>query len=90
MSYALKINPKAEEQLARQPEPLHSFIRQSLLRFAESPFSFRSHIVPSRRDPSLELRFEAPGSVLWVTIDYRFGADEQTLHVEHIHVEFGA
>lgn len=40
MSYAVVIDPAAERQIAAQPEPLPTFIRNSLQQLAQSPSAF--------------------------------------------------
>ena len=90
MSYVLLIDSVAEQQIADQPEHLRAFIQESLLRLASSPSSVRR--VTSRRYQGqvVEFKFDREvGVVLWVTVKFRFGADEQTLHIEGVEVEFG-
>ena len=90
MSYALNLSPPAAQQLAAQPEPLRGFVLGALRRLAESPAAL------ARRSPGVtagqlaEFRFDQGGAVLWVTITFLYGQDEQTLHVELIAVEYGA
>jgi len=90
MSYVLNLSPTAAQQLAAQPEPLRGFVVAALHRLAESPVSV------ARRSPSVtagqraEFKFDHGGAVLWVTVTFLYGQDEQTLHVELITVEFGA
>jgi hypothetical protein len=91
MKYALAIGPDAERQLSAQPEPLRTFIYESLQRLAESPSSFRVRAGGAYRGQRAEFRFDGqPGVSVWITVGFLFGADEQTLHIESIDVEFGA
>ena len=89
MSYAIAISPRAEEQLAAQPEPLRTFIAVSLQRLGRSPATFTRPSRSLTRGQVAEFRYEQAGAVLWVSIRFLYGQDEQTLHIEQISVEFG-
>jgi hypothetical protein len=91
MSYALRLGARAEQQLSLQPEPLQSFIREALERFAAGPSSVRSRSKSVTRGQIAEFRFDRePGVIIWVSVEFLFGTDEQTLHIEQILVEYGA
>jgi hypothetical protein len=89
MSYAISISPEVERQIVARPEPLRGFIRASLQKLGQSPARF---IRPSRsltRGQVAEFKYDQAGAVLWVTVRFMYGQDEQTLHIERIAVEFG-
>ena len=91
MKYALRMEPGAERQLAGHPEPLQSFIRECLQRLAESPSAYRPHGGDAHRGQLAEFRYDKEvGVSVWITVRFLFGADEQTLHIARIDVEFGA
>jgi hypothetical protein len=91
MKYALRIGPDAERQLAAQPEPLQTFIYESLQRLGESPSSFSVRTDGPHRGQTAEFRYDRqPGISVWVTVRFLIGVDEETLHIERIVVEFGA
>ena len=89
MSYAVAISPRADRQLAAQPEPLRSFIGASLQRLGQSPSSFTRSSGSLTRGQLAEFKFDQAGAVLWVSVTFLYGQDEQTLHIESITVEFG-
>lgn len=90
MSYELGLSPLAERQLAGQPEPLRSFTLDALNRLAGAPASLSRPSASITRGQFAEFRFDLDrGTSLWVAVTFLYGADEQTLHVEHIAVEFG-
>ena len=89
MSYVLRLSPRAEQRLATQPEPLRSFIVSALRQLAQSPTSAARAASGATRGQAAEFKFDRSGVTVWVTVTFLYGADEQTLHVEHIATEFG-
>lgn len=89
MSYALSLSPLAEQQLAAHPSPLREFIRTSLQGLAESPTAHGRRSASFALGQLAEFKFDREGATVWVTITFLYGQDEQTLHIEHIAVEFG-
>lgn len=89
MSYGLSVSPLAAQQLASQPEPLRGFILAALEQLAESPSRVARRSAAVSAGQLAEFKFDHAGASLWVTITFLYGQDEQTLHIEHIAVEFG-
>jgi hypothetical protein len=90
MSYRLDLTPRAKDSLEEQPGPLRGFIKQFLLEFAESPSAVRASGIAYFQGSTVEFKYDRePGVIVWVSIPFRFGADEATLHIEHVRVEFG-
>lgn len=90
MSYAVAMSPRADQQLAAQAEPLRTFIAAWLQRLGQSPSTFTRPSRSLTRGQVAEFKYEQADAVLWVTIGFLYGQDEQTLHIERISVEFGA
>jgi hypothetical protein len=90
MAYALVVTPAAEAQLSALPIPLAQFVRQQLqlLIQATSALSKPAPILHPR-GKLFEIHYDHAGASAWVSIIFRYGQDEQTLHVEHIVAEFG-
>ena len=89
MSYALRVSPLAAQQLAAQPEPLRAFVLAALERLAESPSAVARRSTVVSAGQLAEFKYDHGGAALWVTVTFLYGQDEQTLHIEHIAVEFG-
>ena len=90
MSYALVITPAAADQLRALPAELAEFIRLQLARLSENPTaSSKPASILQPRGQLFELKYDRGGVVVWISIIFRFGQDEQSLFVEHIATEFG-
>jgi len=89
MSYGLRISRPADGQIDAQPEPLRSFIRESLDRLAQNPTALSRRAGSSSQGQAAEFLFDRGGVSLWVTVRFLYGQDEQTLYVEHVEVEYG-
>ena len=90
MPYSLIITPTAETQLLALPPELAQFVRQQLQWLIQDPVA-RSKPAPSlySRGQLFEVHYERGGVSVWVSIIFRYGQDEESLHVEDIAVEFG-
>jgi hypothetical protein len=89
MDYVLRVSPLAEQQLAAQPEPLRAFITAALEQLARGPSAFTRPSALVTRGQLAEFKFDRAGAVVWVSVTFLYGQDEQTLFVEHIAAEFG-
>jgi hypothetical protein len=89
MSYALDLTSLARRQLQSQPEPLRTYIFSALERLAVSPASFGSRPSTIPLGQSAEIEYRHEGVVLWISVVFRYGQDEETLHIEQILVEYG-
>ena len=90
MSYTVVLSPDATSQRDALPDPLPAFISAQLLRLSENPTALsRPATLLQPRGQLFEINYDRAGVVVWISIIFRFGADEQTIHVEHIASEFG-
>ena len=90
MSYAVAISPEAAAQIGALPPPLPAFISAQLDRLRENPTAISKPTTLFQAPGQLfEIRYDSSGVVVWISIIFRFGADEQTIHVEDVAVEFG-
>ena len=72
------------------PPPLSEFVSAQLVRLCQSPTVLSQPVTILQPHGQLfEMRYESGGAVVWVSIVFRFGQDEQTIHIEHIASEFG-
>jgi hypothetical protein len=89
MSYQLVVEPFAEAQLSALPAQLANMIQQQLQRLAANPVVVSKRTALLQPNGQLFEFHEAAGGIsVWVSVIFRYGQDEQTLHVEHIAVEF--
>lgn len=90
MSYALIVTPTAEAQLRGLPAELGQFVRDQLTHLGESPTTLsKPATLLQARGQLFEIQYDSGGVTIWVSVIFRFGQDEQTLHVEDIVAEFG-
>ena len=90
VGYTLAITPVAEAQLGAFPEPLAQFVRSELTRLKENPTALsKPATILQPRGQLFEVRYDSGGVVVWVSVIFRFGQDEQTLYVEDRVAEFG-
>lgn len=90
MSYSLILTVAAEAQLRALPEPLGGFVREQIQRLRQSPSALsRPASVLHARGQLFEFHYDRGGVSVWVSVIFRYGQDEQTLHVEDIVTEFG-
>lgn len=90
MSYEVRLDPRADGQLDRMPEPLRSFALAALARLGQGPGSVSRSSASVTRGQLAEFHFNPdPATSLWVMVTFQYGADEQTLHVENVKVEYG-
>lgn len=90
MSYILRLSALAQTQLAAQPAILQVFIRANLDALALNPSALtRRGQNPFSQGQMAEFLFDHGGMTVWVTVQFLFGQDEESLHVERIGVEFG-
>lgn len=89
MSYALVITPAAAGQLDALPAELAEFTRGQLARLSENPTALsKPASILQPRGQLFEVKYDR-GVVVWVSVIFRFGQDEQTLFIEHVAAEFG-
>lgn len=90
MSYSIVIVPAAAGQLAALPAELAEFTRLQLGRLSANPTALsKSTSILQPPGQLFEVKYERGGVVVWISIIFRFGQDEQNLFVEDIAVEFG-
>jgi hypothetical protein len=90
VSYTLVVTPVAAGQLGAFPAELADSIRGQLARLAENPTALsKPTSILQRHGQLFEFKYERGGAVVWVSVIFRFGQDEQTLYVEHVVAEFG-
>ena len=90
MSYILVVTAAADAQLRALPAPLALFVREQLQRLLQDPVTLsRPASILSVRGQLFEAHFDRGGVSIWVSIVFRYGQDEQTLHVEDVAAEFG-
>lgn len=89
MSYSVEVGPQAIDDLERLPEAIQRAILRSLRELATSPSKHSRPAIPPYPPGML---FRADLSIQGITclldVVFRYGQDEQTLHVERIFVEF--
>jgi hypothetical protein len=93
MSYELVLSPKAEETLAGLEPPVAAAVESHLLRLAGSPTSMsRPAVLPYPPGSQMsEFSMMHDGRLHRLTILFRYGSDEQTLHVIAIgHIRYAA
>jgi hypothetical protein len=91
MSYVPVLGQIARQRVMAQPEPLRSFILESLEILAANPTAISHRSESGTPGQSVEFYFDREAGVsMWVTVIFLYGADEQTLYIEHVDVEFGA
>jgi len=90
VSYVLIVTPAAEAQLRGLPTELGQFIRDQLAHLGESPTALsKPAALLQPRGQLFEIHYDRGGVTVWVSVIFRFGQDEQTLHIEDIVAEFG-
>ena len=90
MSYTFVVTPAAAGQLGAFPAELAESIRRQLARLAENPTGLsKPTSILQPRGQLFEFKYERGGAVVWVSVIFRFGQDEQTLFVEDVAAEFG-
>lgn len=88
--YAVVVTPAAAAQLAAFPLELQQFVQEQLVRLQDNPTSLSKPATLLLPQGQLfEFKYESGDAVVWVSVIFRFGQDEQTLFVEHIVAEFG-
>ncbi|HWE93044.1 MAG TPA: hypothetical protein VG269_03655 [Tepidisphaeraceae bacterium] len=90
MSYNVETMPLADEDLQKLPRPISNIILRRFLAFARNPGNGESRPAPSTYPPGqlLELAFPVDDMFCFAGIVFKYGADEQTLVIERIFVEF--
>ena len=88
MSYAVALSREAADDLRRLPEALQKFIISELVLRARNPTQHSVRPGPAGRGQKFEFTFDQGGAHLYVIAYFRYGADEQTIHVFRIETEF--
>jgi hypothetical protein len=89
MSYAIKLSDLVERRLGAQPESVQQVVRAALERLAQSPTSASRRSPPAKRGQVAEIKYVDEGVSLWITFTFYYDQDEETLHIEHVVVEYG-
>jgi hypothetical protein len=90
MSYLLALTPTAEAKLDGLPPPLAHFVREQFEVLLQNPVALsRPAPILYSRGQLYEIHDDRDGASVWVSIIFRYGQDEATLHVEDIVAEFG-
>ena len=90
MSYTVIITPAAARQLTDLPGQLAEFIREQLLHLMENPAVLsKPATILQPRGQLFEFKYDSGGVVVWISVIFRYGQDEQTIHIEDIDAEFG-
>lgn len=89
MSYAVKLEPPAREDLARLPPRLQAAVLAKIDAMASSPTrDTRPARPPYGAGMLYRADFPFEGVECLPDVVFRYGQDEQTLHVEHLFVAF--
>jgi hypothetical protein len=90
VGYTIVVTPEAAAQLAALPTQLSDFVREQLARLMVEPTLLsKPTTMLQPRGQLFELKYNSGGVVVWVSVIFRFGQDEQTLYIEHVAAEFG-
>ena len=89
MSYAVRMSPRAFEDVAKLPEPVRAVVLEYLPRMASQP-SVGSRPSSAPYPPGMLHRADLPchGATCLLDVIFQYGADEQTLHIEYVFVEY--
>jgi hypothetical protein len=90
LPYRLIITPAVEAQLLNLPRALERFAREQLALLGQDPVGL-SKPAPLlyRRGQLFEAHYARGGVYVWVSIIFRYGQDEESIHIEDVTIEFG-
>jgi hypothetical protein len=89
MSYVIKLSDLVDLRLRAQPDSVQQVVHAALERLANSPTTVSQRSPPAKRGQIAEIKYVDEGVSLWITLTFYYGQDEETLHVEHVVVEYG-
>src|SRR4051812_3016119 len=89
MSYDIELSDLAKEQLRGQAATVQHIVTSAFRKLAESPTKISRPSSSPTGGQYAEIKHVEEGVVLWVTMTFRYGQDEQMLHIEQFDVEFG-
>jgi hypothetical protein len=89
MSYAVEVGPQAIEDLAALPTAVQRAVLQAMRMMAAAPTRLSRPALPPY-PPGMLYRADVPAQGVTCLLDivFRYGQDEQTLHVERVFVEY--
>lgn len=90
MSYNVETTPRADEELARLPEPLRNAAILRFIEFANNPSVGGSTSTPALYTPGqfFEMELTYDQMTCWVGIVFQYAQDERTLVIERVYTEF--